>query len=197
MYPHFEEQRLDERHVFFCGRLPDALVPDDVGFESLWSIHPDEYHEIKIHGRLVKTPRWQQAYGRDYHYTGRTNAALPVPDNLTPFLQWAHKAVDPRLNGILLNWYDGALGHYIGKHRDSRANMIGGAPIVTISLGDERVFRLRPWKSAGSLVDIAAVNGAVFIMPFETNLAWTHEVLHRARDCGRRISVTLRAFQDD
>ena len=197
MYPQFEEKQLDERHGLFCGRLPDALVPDDVGFESLWSIHPDEYHEITMHGRLVKTPRWQQAYGRDYHYTGRTNAALPVPDNLTPFLRWAHEAVDPRLNGILLNWYDGALGHYIGKHRDSVKNMVEGAPIVTISLGTERVFRLRPWRREGTVLDLAAVNGAVFIMPFETNLAWTHEVPKSARHTGRRISVTLRAFKDD
>ena len=54
--------------------------------------------------------------------------------------------VDDRLNGLLLNWYDGRLGHYIGKHRDSRVNMIHGAPIVTISLGEERSFRLAPWR---------------------------------------------------
>lgn len=100
-------------------------------------------------------------------------------------------------NGILLNWYDGALGHYSGKHRDSWANMIDGAPIVTISLGDERVFRLRPWRSAGTPIDFAAVSGAVFIMPYETNLAWTHEVPKSARHTGRRISVTLRAFKND
>lgn len=25
-----------------------------------------------MHGRKVKTPRWQQAYGADYRYTGNT-----------------------------------------------------------------------------------------------------------------------------
>lgn len=197
MYTGFEEKRLDDGHSFFVGRLPDSLVPTETEFEDLWRMHPEEYHEIKMCGRPVKTPRWQQAYGQDYHYTGRTNAALPVTESLTPFLAWANQAVNPRLNGILLNWYEATLGHYIGKHRDSIKNMIEGAPIVTISLGAERVFRLRPWRKEGAIIDFPAVNGALFVMPYETNLAWTHEVPHSARCAGRRISVTLRAFHED
>ena len=72
-----------------------------------------------MHGRPVQTPRWQQAYGADYHYTGQTNAALPVPKSLEPVRDLARRAIDERLNGLLLNWYDGKLGHYIGPHHDS------------------------------------------------------------------------------
>ena len=39
-----------------------------------------------MHGRAVKPPRWQQAYGADYRYTGNTNRALPVPDELAPLV---------------------------------------------------------------------------------------------------------------
>lgn len=193
-YAGFTMTRLDAKHVFFAGRLPAALLPDDSDFETLWRLHPDEFHEIMMHGRPVKTPRWQQAYGRDYHYTHRTNAALPIPPMLAPLHAWANQAVDARLNGLLLNWYDGARGHYIGKHRDSTTNMIPGAPIVTISLGEQRTFRLRPWKGEG-FTDFEAENGSVFILPFDTNQAWTHEVPHAARHRGRRISITLRAFE--
>ena len=77
-YPEFESHLLDERHHFFAGKLPDELRPDAARFETLWNLHPADYHVIKIHGRLVNTPRWQQAYGADYHYTGRTNVALPM-----------------------------------------------------------------------------------------------------------------------
>jgi len=141
-----------------------------------------QYHEIKIGGRPQKTPRRQQAFGKDYQYTGRVNRALPVPPMLGPLLVWATATIDERLNGLLINWYDGELGHYIGKHRDSTKNLIKGAPIVTVSFGEERVFRLRQY------------GGDVFIMPYETNLAWTHEVPHAKGSVGRRISVTLRAF---
>ena len=75
----FERHALDDRHGFFSGSLPSALRPDSAGFEELWDLHPAAYHEILMHGRKVKTPRWQQAFGNDYHYTGNVNEAEPVP----------------------------------------------------------------------------------------------------------------------
>jgi alkylated DNA repair dioxygenase AlkB len=188
---------LGDGQCLFSGVLPEPLMLSAGRFDELWGMHPAEFHEIKMHGRGVLTPRWQQAYGRDYHYTGRTNRALPLPPILEPLLAWATEVIDSRLNGVLLNWYDGLLSHYIGRHRDSRVNMVSGAPIVTISFGEERMFRLRPWPHArGNLCrDFEAHDGAVFVMPFETNLRWTHEVPAFSKWKGRRISVTLRAFQ--
>lgn len=190
----FIDQALGGGHSVLRGRLPAALLPDHAAFEALWSLHPSDYHEIQMHGRPVATPRWQQAYGADYHYTGRVNHALPATVEMRPYLAWAQGRVDPRLNGLLFNWYDAEHAHYIGKHRDSIRGMIEGAPIVTMTLGAARIFRLRPWKGAG-FVDLVADHGAVIIIPYATNLAWTHEVPHRASDRGRRISITLRAFE--
>ena len=194
----FEAHELGHTHKLWVGRLPDTLLPGAVEFKQVWQLHPAEFHEILMHGRLVKTPRWQQAYGRDYHYTGKVNKALPVPPLLEPFLRWARQNVDEALNGLLLNWYDGQVGHYIGRHRDSILNIIPGTPIVTISLGEERMFRLRPWptKPEATPIDFPARNGTVFVMPWETNRAFTHEVPASTRRTGCRISVTLRGFMD-
>src|SRR5207237_212651 len=76
------------------GRLPEALRLGKKGIEAVWPMHPAEYHRIMIHGREVETPRWQQACGEDYHYTGQTNKALPVPAALEPLHAWAHSAID-------------------------------------------------------------------------------------------------------
>jgi len=195
-YAEFEGHVLDDGHHGFVGRLPEALCPGQAGFDALWALHPDNYHVIRMHGRPVKTPRWQQAYGADYRYTGRTNAALPVPTALDPFREWARRAVDARLNGLLLNWYDGRLGHSIGPHHDSTRDMVRGAPIVTISLGEARTFRLtHPGRKLTR--DFAAEAGAVFVMPYDTNLAWKHAVPKLARYKGRRLSITFRAFHRD
>src|ERR1041385_4446909 len=134
----FERQDLDPAHCLWVGRLPDGLVPGAVAFDALWQMHPEEFYEIKMYGRLIKTPRWQQAFGEDYHYTGRVNKAIAIPPLLAPLLNWSRENIDLNLNGLLLNWYDGRLGHYIGPHRDSVANLVPGTPIVTISLGEER-----------------------------------------------------------
>jgi alkylated DNA repair dioxygenase AlkB len=181
---------------FWVGRLPDALLPDSSEFEALWQMHPEAFHEIQMYGRAIKTPRWQQAYGIDYHYTGRVNKALPIPPRLQPFLDWSRETIDGDLNALLLNWYEGKLGHYIGRHRDSTTNLIPGAPIVTISLGEKRTFRLRHWSKEqnGKPMDFQALAGSVFIMPGETNQAFTHEVPPATRQSGRRISITLRGF---
>jgi len=184
-------------HALYAGELPAALRWDPAAFEQAWALHPAEFHQIKMHGRLVRTPRWQQAYGADYHYTGNVNRALPVPPQLSAVHTWARTTLDERLNGLLLNWYDAEHEHYIGKHRDSTVNMVEGAPIVTISFGAARAFRLRPWRPAGPPRDFPARDGTVFLMPWETNQAYTHEVPHSARSQGRRISLTLRAFRTE
>ena len=175
------------------GELPAELIPDAAAFEALWSLHPSEFHEIVMHGRKVRTPRWQQAYGTDYHYTGRTNHARPLTPALERWLGWSREALDSRLNSILLNWYEGSSGHYIGKHRDSDANRVEGSVIVTLSFGQERVFRLRHWRGQG-FIDVPAVPGSIIVVPWETNRTWTHEVPAPRGLLGRRISLTLRAF---
>ena len=149
--------------------------------------------EFMIHGRRVKQPRWQQAYGRDYHFSGTNNEALALPECLLEVQEWVREEIDVRVNGLLLNWYDGTKGHYIGKHRDSIKDLVPDAPIVTLSFGETRTFRLRPWKGSG-FVDVPAENGAVVVLPYDTNLAWTHEIPKTTKAVGRRVSVTLRSF---
>lgn len=190
----FTCHNLDESHRIYSGKLPDELRWNIERFDQAWSLHPTKYTLIHMHGRLVSTPRWQQAYGRSYRYTGQVNQALPVPSLLEPLLNWC-QTIDSSLNGLLLNWYDGALNHYIGKHRDSISNLRVGSPIVTISFGEQRIFRLRPHKGTGK-VDLVARDGTVFVMPFATNRSWTHEIPKSKSATGRRISVTARAFLD-
>ncbi|HYC79251.1 MAG TPA: alpha-ketoglutarate-dependent dioxygenase AlkB [Planctomycetota bacterium] len=180
--------------MIFVGRLPPALTPDGPAFERLWNLRPPDYAPFTIHGRTVPTPRWTQPYAHDYVYGGRPHPALPAPPEVAPFLLWAQSTTDPRLNGVVVNWYDARLGHYIGAHRDSRESLVAGAPIVNICLGEDRPFRIRPWKGRGYR-DFPAPHGTVFVIPWRTNLVVTHEVplLKAHRD--RRISVAIRAFR--
>jgi alkylated DNA repair dioxygenase AlkB len=186
--------QLEGEYQIWLGKLPSDIAFDSSQFEQLWSLHPEEFPDIRIHGRTVKTPRWQEIYGADYYYTGRKHAAAQLPPLLDPLVAWAQAAIDPRLNGIVVNWYDGSLGHYIGPHRDSRQNMIVGAPIVMISAGETRTLRMRPWKQSAPRLDFPVANAAVALLPYATNLAWTHEIPRSACCQGRRVSITLRGF---
>jgi alkylated DNA repair dioxygenase AlkB len=180
---------------FFTTRLPEPLSRQaEARFEELWALHPAQFYQMRQPGTgaTIPVPRWQQAYGRDYRYSGNVNRALPVPAIIEPYLAWAQAELDAHLNGFLLNWYDAGLSHRIGAHRDSIAGLVEGAPIVTISLGATRTFRLSAREKG--FVDFEASHGSVFVLPWETNRNVKHGVPHRAADTGRRISITLRAF---
>lgn len=107
----------------------------------------------------------------------------------------ARAQVDRRLNGLLVNWYDASLGHYIGQHRDKTRTLVKGTPIVTASFGDPRVFRLRPYRRDTDGHDLLMTPGTVILIPWETNETWTHGV-PKPSGQGRRVSITIRAFQD-
>lgn len=196
MYPGFKPYALDAHHTLWQGQLPANLLPTSQQFEHLWALHPSTYSTIKVHGRPVATPRWEQAYQLAYCYSGIIHTALPLPPVVVPLWHWAQTTIDPRLNGIVLTWYDAHLGHYIGKHRDSWRQLVQGAVIVTISLGHPRVLRLRPWRGQG-YQDFPLTHGTVCLLPYDTNLAWTHEVPAGKRFPGRRIAMSLRAFKDE
>ena len=194
----FVRREVGDGHTFLTGWLPAEILAA-ISFSELWDLHPSEFPEIHMHGHRVKIPRWQQAYGVDYRFSGQISRAEPVPECLRPVLHWCHTQIDPALNGLLLNWYDGSLGHYIGRHRDSTKGLVSGSGIVTVSLGEARTFRLRPWphRPEAKPIDFETGNGSVFILPWSTNRAFTHEVTASTRQKGKRISVTIRAFENE
>lgn len=169
--------------------LPDNIVVD---FDQLWNLHPAERHWIKIGTKDIQVPRYQQAYGKSYSYSGNINHALPITEELNEFLNYGIQNIDNRLNGILINWYDASENHYIGPHSDSTTDLIPGTPIVTISLGDSRLFKI-----SGSINEIIeTMDRMVIVMPWDINKSCKHEILKTSTKQSKRISITLRAFKE-
>ena len=116
-------------------------------------------------------------------------------DELISAADLIEKQLDGRKSGEFARWLRESVGS-LQITDNALLKGIGdlGAPIVTISFGATRIFRLRPWKGRG-YTDFTVSDGTVFIMPYETNMDFTHEVPHHASSAGRRISVTVRAFE--
>ena len=188
------EIKFDLKHGVLRHRLPCDLISDKDVFNRLWALHPLDFPSIFLHGRNVSLPRWQQAYGRSYLFSGQYSKAKPMPEILLPYLNWAREKVDQRLNGLLLNWYDGQVGHYIGAHRDSTRGLVADGLITMISLGGSRIMRFRPVNQSG-YIDLEIDNGDVIILPMSTNSNYKHEVPRFKRHQDKRISITLRCFQ--
>lgn len=179
-------------HVY-TGELPPEERLDAAAFERLWALHPAESPHVRVAGKVYPVPRWHQAYGHDYEFSGFVSHAAPVPPLLCPLLEWTRRAVDPRLNGLLVNWYDGGREHRIAPHKDSPVRRVAGCPIVTVSLGAPRTFQMILRKRR---VSLRVGDGSVVIVPDATNRRFAHAVPHLADDRGRRISVTVRAFEE-
>ena len=106
------------------GVLPTHLSHTFISFTELWQLHPQEFGEVKIMGKLIKTPRWQQTYGRNYSFSGLSHSALPVPPQLQAYLDWGNSLnLGGVFNQILVNWY-GDGHHYIGKHSDDERELV-------------------------------------------------------------------------
>jgi hypothetical protein len=88
------------------------------------------------------------------------------------------------------------------KHSDKTIDVVRGTPIVNVSLGCTRTFRLK--KKDGTLIQkIPFVNNSLFIMGLQTNREFMHSIKRDLREPflktldelshdGQRISLTFR-----
>ena len=98
MFDGFASHDLGDGLTFHVGHLPDALVWSPDEFALAWELHPEVRPTIFLHGRAVAIPRYQQAYGADYHFSGQTSRAQPVPTLLEPLLDRTQQTIHPALN---------------------------------------------------------------------------------------------------
>lgn len=174
-------------------RLPDMKYD----FDELWNAHPEEFGLVKIFGRLVRTPRWQQSYLQGYNFSGMFHKAEPLPEVFQPFFDWANSLGYGKFTQVLVNWYqDGH--HYIGAHSDSERQLVKNSPIVSISLGCTRKFRIRNKK--GIVKDIAMDSDTAIVMGGHFQQEFKHEVPKiggkKGAKVGSRINITFRIFKE-
>lgn len=177
--------------------LGHCIFTDSYDFEELWNLHPEEYGEVILYGKRMKTPRWQQSYDLPYNFSGMLHDALPLPDQFKPFLDWANSLGLGEFNQKLINWYSNG-HHYIGAHSDDEKQLVPNSPIVSISLGAERKFRLRLKGAKGIYKDILLPDRTALIMAGQFQKELTHEIVKisgkKGEKVGRRINITFRQF---
>lgn len=183
-------------------------------FDDMWSMAPSERATGTVFGRRVTFPRRTAAYGRDYTFSGTTQAARPLDEapGYRHVRQWLAPSPNRTANGILVNWYDAADGDRIGAHSDDERALQRGADIVCVTWASSaahfRRFRLTSKDAAAAPAafageDVPGVlslrNGDVLVMGGRCQETHKHEVLPPRKRVpdeshGRRISLTIRTF---
>lgn len=202
----------DMTWVKFYRKIPDSIaiaMPGSDVFQNMWNEKPDDKTIIKLMGKDLLTPRFQQTYGRDYFFAGVDNKCKPLEsfpnDYLNKLLLWSNDHMkankfygdesrkDLNLNGIVVNWYDE--GHYIGPHSDKERQLVPDMPIYSFSFGNSRDFDLIPIGKPKSFKTRVLLNhNSLIIMGGTCQRTHKHAVPKRKR-CGKRINITLRCFK--
>lgn len=182
---------------------PREIPIDSKEFERLWSLAPSHKSTGVVFGRSVTFPRRTAAFGRDYTFSGQTSVSLDLA-RAPGYEHYAAWMSDAALNGVLVNWYDASEGDYIGPHSDDEAQLVRGAPIVSITFASNdlhfRRFRLKArQRFDDDDVAVELRNGDVVVMGGACQRTHKHEIMPpRRREeherTGRRINVTLRRF---
>lgn len=190
---------LSKNSYIVTGSIAD-LIP--YNYIQLWELHPIEKGKVLIYGKILDTPRYMQSYGSAYTFSHVKHAALPIPSLLQPFLDWANQQFGNKnliYNTLFCNWYEDG-SHYIGKHSDDEKTHIVGSPIISISLGATRIFRIRDRHTHIIIKDIPVVDQSYIVMCGAMQKEFTHEIPKingkKAKLCGSRINITIRAFKE-
>lgn len=172
---------------FLAPRHADALL-DEVIDAADW-----QQERFSMFGRLVVAPRltaWYGEPGTTYRYSGVDRPAGTWLPPIRDLAAQVAQAVGWRFNYVLVNRYrDG--GDMLGWHSDDEADL-GKTPVLAaISVGAERVFRMRP-RSGGASTACVLGHGSLLVMWGNSQRDYKHCLPRTRRSVSERLSFTFR-----
>jgi hypothetical protein len=164
-------------------------------FNELLATMPWEQDEVILFGQrrvLSRKVAWVGDGKFCYSYSGTSKVASPWTKPLLQIKERVERQCSHPLNSCLLNLYhDGAEG--MGWHSDDEKTLGPNPLIASLSLGAERVFKLKH-KQSGEVVSINLENGSLLVMKGETQHHWVHTVPKTKKVSTPRINLTFRYF---
>lgn len=149
--------------------------------------------EIVIAGKRLKVPRRVCWYGTPeaiYRYSGVSHQPLPWSDDLLVLKQRIEAACGRHFNSVLANLYrDG--NDSIGWHADKERELGENPFIASLSLGEERLFRLRHIRT-GDTVNLPLAGGSLLLMGGSLQHHWRHCIPKTRAAKSARINLTFR-----
>lgn len=163
--------------------LQHAHIDDDLydysgDFMEMWELKPDEG---TTNGKC-KMP-YVQAY-EDYS----------IPEEFERFMEWVNQIGYGKFDQILVHWYPNGK-YYTEEHSDDEKQMVENSPIVIISFGATRTFRIKQ-KSDGKSRDLPLKDGDVIAMGGSFQNVYTHQI-PKEQVKEPRISLTFRQFKKE
>ena len=175
-------------------RLPEA----DRLFATLQTGLAWQEESIFIFGRWVKVPRLMCWYGDPdayYRYSGVNHQPRPWNEALQSSRVQVEQQCGCTFNSVLANLYRNGQDS-MGCHADDEKELGLHPVIASLSLGDERLFKLHH-KKRQETVDIMLGHGDLLVMAGTLQHHWLHSVPKTKKLKTPRINLTFRRILTD
>lgn len=175
--------------------IESFIPPSDTGplFQQLVRTLAWNEEKIAIVGKKLKVPRLMCWYGDPeaiYTYSGATHIPLPWIPVLTQLQVNIEHYLHKTFNSVLGNLYrDGQ--DSMGWHADNEKELGRNPTIASLSLGEERLFKIRHRKTKET-VDLHLKSGSLLIMSGELQHHWRHCIPKTRVNTEPRINLTFR-----
>ena len=175
--------------------LPGFIPPAEARalFERLLAELDWQEEFITLVGRRVSVPRrvcWHGDEGAVYRYSGLVHYPQPWTASSLALKQSIEAASGQRFNSVLGNLYrDGQ--DSMGWHADQEKSLGQNPFIASLSLGAERLFKIRH-NRGGEAVDLNLADGSLLLMGGALQHHWRHCVPKTRQAVEARINLTFR-----
>ena len=152
--------------------------------------------DVTVYSKTGPIPRLQcfiSEHNFEYGYSHSKLIVEPWPDILLSMRKRLEKYLSQPLNSLLVNYYrDG--NDTMGWHSDDEIELGHQPTIVCISLGAERVLKLKQ-KSTNKVTDLKLQSGSCLIMSGDSQRDYQHAIPKQTTLAHPRISLTFRCIK--
>jgi alkylated DNA repair dioxygenase AlkB len=197
------ESYLDCINNFFSKEQSDSW------FEYIQRLPLIKYPKGKIFGKEITFHRsigFFSDSSNGYKFSGQTIKTGNFTLELKQLIENINNFFSTNYNGILINiYYNGE--DYISAHSDDEKDLDSSNKVIAISLGENRIFRIRSKKTLENTIisnidsnikmknpvyDIETQHGQLIVMGGKFQKEFTHEIPIEKNKNNIRISITFR-----
>ncbi|WP_136480531.1 alpha-ketoglutarate-dependent dioxygenase AlkB family protein [Cognatitamlana onchidii] len=166
----------------------------DFYFSDLIKTIKWQHDSITVFGKSYLQPRLTAFFAsnnKPYKYSNITMTPSPFKNSLLEIKKTVEKKQRTEFTSCLANLYrDGQDSN--GWHADNEKEL-GHTPLIaSVSLGSERVFKLKHRYDKTRKASIVLEHGSLLIMKGNTQKYWLHQIPKTKKPIGPRINLTFR-----
>lgn len=163
-------------------------------FNRLLETIPWQQDNITVFGKTYKQPRLTALFANNqkpYTYSNITMYPLVFTNYLINIKTKIEQEIQNNFTTCLLNLYrDGNDSN--GWHADNEHELGKNPIIASVSLGAERLFKLKHKTNKNLKKDVVLEHGSLLLMSGKTQHNWLHQVPKTKKIVGKRINLTFR-----